>query len=100
MILPTCWSITPTTIGSDARTSQTRGVRSVSGVFVAGVRDAVVNNVTGVLVNDREEFEDRWRELAADPTQRADLGAAARERAATFAWQHSTDLLEAVLTGD
>jgi glycosyltransferase involved in cell wall biosynthesis len=67
---------------------------------VAGVRDAVVNDVTGVLVNDQEEFEDAWRDLAADPTQRAELGVAARERAATFAWQHSSDLLEAVLMGD
>jgi len=67
---------------------------------VAGVRDAVVNNVTGVLVNDQEEFEDAWRELAGDPAQRAQLGAAARERSATFAWEHSSDLLEAVLTGD
>ena len=67
---------------------------------VAGVRDAVVNNVTGVLVNDREEFEDAWQELAADQTRRFELGVAARDRAATFSWQHSSDLLEAVLKGD
>lgn len=67
---------------------------------VAGVRDAVVNNVTGLLVNDREEFEEAWREIAADRTKRSELGVAARERAATFSWQHSSDLLEAVLTGD
>jgi len=67
---------------------------------VAGVRDAVVNNVTGVLVNDQAEFEDSWRALAADPMKRARLSEAARERAATFSWQHSSDLLEAVLTGD
>ena len=67
---------------------------------VAGVRDAVVNDTTGVLVNDQEQFVDRWRELAADPERRALLGEVARERAATFSWQHSSDLLEAVLTGD
>jgi glycosyltransferase involved in cell wall biosynthesis len=70
------------------------------GFNVAGVRDAVVNNVTGVLVNDHEEFKDAWRSLAADPAKRARLGEAALERAATFSWQHSSDLLEAVLKGD
>ena len=67
---------------------------------VAGVRDAIVNDVTGVLVNDAQEFMENWRELAADETRRATLGAAARERAATFSWEHSSALLEAVLTGD
>jgi len=67
---------------------------------VAGVRDAIINDVTGVLVNDAQEFIESWRALAADPARRATLGEAARERAASFGWEHSSALLEAVLTGD
>ena len=67
---------------------------------VAGVRDAIVNGVTGVLVNDSQEFMDQWRELADNATTRRALGESARQRAATFSWEQSSALLEAVLTGD
>jgi glycosyltransferase involved in cell wall biosynthesis len=67
---------------------------------VAGVRDAIVNNTTGVLVNDKEQFIEQWCALSADVQRREQLGRAARERAETFSWRSSTDLLEAVLNGE
>jgi glycosyltransferase involved in cell wall biosynthesis len=67
---------------------------------VAGVRDAIVNDSTGVLVNNVDEFQQQWIELAADPELRRRLGEAAEQRAALFSWSHSADLLEAVLERD
>ena len=67
---------------------------------VAGVRDAIVNDTTGVLVNNRHDFIEQWCALAADPARRSGLGRAAEERARMFSWQRSSDLLEATLTGD
>jgi glycosyltransferase involved in cell wall biosynthesis len=58
---------------------------------VPGVKDAVQNGVTGVLVNSDDAFVDAWVELAEDDERRAALGAAAAERAAAFTWDRSLD---------
>jgi glycosyltransferase involved in cell wall biosynthesis len=61
-----------------------------------GVMDAVVDGVTGVLVDDDDAFMKQWVALAGDAEWRAELGAAARTRAAGFTWDRSVDaLLEA-----
>lgn len=67
---------------------------------VAGVRDAIVDGVTGVLTDDPGEFEAHWCALAADAAERERLGHAARERSREFSWKRSAEILEAVLQGD
>ena len=61
------------------------------GFDVPGVRDAVVDGATGVLVSSPSELAARWRELAADPARRERLGAAARERALSCSWDATMD---------
>jgi glycosyltransferase involved in cell wall biosynthesis len=58
---------------------------------VPGVMDAVVDGVTGVLVDDDDEFVREWVALAGDPARRQRLGAAAARRAAEFSWDRSVD---------
>jgi glycosyltransferase involved in cell wall biosynthesis len=58
---------------------------------VPGVRDAVRDGTTGVLVEDDDAFVDQWIALARDAEWRARLGSAAAERAATFTWDRSVD---------
>jgi glycosyltransferase involved in cell wall biosynthesis len=58
---------------------------------VPGVVDAVVDGVTGVLVDDDDEFVEQWVSLAADPDRRDRLGAAANARAIEFSWDRSVD---------
>jgi glycosyltransferase involved in cell wall biosynthesis len=53
---------------------------------VPGVRDAVVDGQTGVLVDFETELAGAWVSLAADEQWRARLGAAAAERAASLSW--------------
>ncbi len=61
-----------------------------------GVRDAIVDGVTGVLVRAHdEELESAlarsWVELAADVVRLKELGTAARQRATEFGWERSID---------
>jgi glycosyltransferase involved in cell wall biosynthesis len=64
---------------------------------VPGVRDSVVDGVTGVLVEDEPDLVDAWIALVADPQRCADLGHAALARAATHGWDAAVDALEGVL---
>jgi glycosyltransferase involved in cell wall biosynthesis len=58
---------------------------------VPGVRDAVQDGTTGVLVDGDDAFVDQWIALAGNLEWRARLGAAAAERAATFTWDRSVN---------
>ena len=66
---------------------------------VPGVRDSVVDGVTGILAADDDAFVAAWTDLATDADRRAMMAAAARERAATFTWDRAVAAFEAVLTG-
>jgi glycosyltransferase involved in cell wall biosynthesis len=61
------------------------------GFRVPGVMDAVVDGVTGVLVDDDDAFIEQWIALAADQERRERLGAAAHGRAIEFSWDRSVD---------
>ena len=63
---------------------------------VEGVRDAIVDDKTGVLVRDDDEFVSTWVDLVADTDRRLDLGRQARLRAEGFSWDNSVDELLAV----
>jgi glycosyltransferase involved in cell wall biosynthesis len=58
---------------------------------VAGVKDAVVDRVTGVLVDTDEEFVKEWISLSQQPDRRMELGRAAATRAAEFTWERTVD---------
>jgi glycosyltransferase involved in cell wall biosynthesis len=54
---------------------------------VPGVRDAVVDGETGVLVDYETELTAAWVHLSADEQARRRLGDAARRRAAALSWE-------------
>jgi glycosyltransferase involved in cell wall biosynthesis len=67
-----------------------------------GIRDAIVDGVTGILVRAAEgemarAFADALVGLASDAECRKRLGAAARERALEFSWERSIDRWQMVL---
>ncbi|MBV9194492.1 MAG: glycosyltransferase family 4 protein [Solirubrobacterales bacterium] len=64
---------------------------------VAGVRDAVVRDVTGVLVDDEDALVRRWLELAGDGERREQLGQAALARAREFSWAQTVDRFDALV---
>jgi glycosyltransferase involved in cell wall biosynthesis len=72
------------------------GVPTV-GFDVPGVRDSVVDGVTGLLARDEAGFAEAWIALATDADRRAAMAEAARARAATFTWDRAVDAFEAVL---
>jgi glycosyltransferase involved in cell wall biosynthesis len=61
------------------------------GFNASGVRDAVQDGVTGVLADSDDAFVTEWLALAADQERRAQFGAAAAKRAATFSWDRTVD---------
>jgi glycosyltransferase involved in cell wall biosynthesis len=61
------------------------------GYRVAGVRDAVVDGVTGVLVDTDEEFVKEWIALSQQSDRREEMGRAAAVRAAEFTWARTVD---------
>ena len=65
----------------------------------AGLRDSVVDGITGVLVNSEGGLINTLGQLLEDPSRLATLGAAARERAGTFSWQRTGAAWEELLTG-
>lgn len=68
------------------------------GYDVDGLRDSVVDGVTGLLATDDDAFVAAWVRLATDSHARQVMADAARARAASFSWDASVDALETVLT--
>lgn len=66
------------------------------GFWAPGVRDSVVHDETGLLVETEDELVQRWIELAADEELRFKLGAGARRRAEEFTWDQTVAGFEAV----
>ena len=61
-----------------------------------GIRDAVIDGVTGILVRAPEDelcstLARAWVALTADQACRERLGLAARERAKAFSWDRTID---------
>jgi glycosyltransferase involved in cell wall biosynthesis len=51
-----------------------------------GVRDAIINNVTGILCSDTQDLEEAWTRLARDSKLRHILGSQARDRSLELSW--------------
>ena len=64
---------------------------------VRGVRDAVRDGETGVLVDSEPDFAKEWVALARDPERRERMGAAAKRHAEGTTWAGTVDAFLAVL---
>jgi glycosyltransferase involved in cell wall biosynthesis len=62
---------------------------------VPGVRDAVIDGETGVLVDDDDQLTAAWIDLAQSPRRRDELGEGARRHAATHTVDAAVDAFEA-----
>jgi glycosyltransferase involved in cell wall biosynthesis len=79
------------------------GVPTIGYRSSGGLTDSIVDDVTGVLVDDRAELVARLEELLMDPLLRHELGGKAQARSAEFSWRQSAQgmrtVLESVRTG-
>lgn len=62
-----------------------------------GLTDSVIDGVTGVLVDDRDELVARLQELLTDGLLRDELGRKAQARSTEFSWRQSADAMRVVL---
>ena len=77
--------------------SAQHGVPTVGYRSSAGLRDSVVDGVTGMLADSEDELVALVRRIAADAPLRDFLGAEARARAETFSWDATAGAFAAVL---
>jgi glycosyltransferase involved in cell wall biosynthesis len=73
------------------------GVPTIGYRSSGGLTDSVVDGVTGLLVEDRDELVARLQQLLEDPVLRAQLGAKAQARSGEFSWQQSATAMRGVL---
>ncbi|WP_295628169.1 glycosyltransferase family 4 protein [uncultured Corynebacterium sp.] len=73
------------------------GVPTVGYRSSAGLRDSVVDGVTGLLADGPEELVDAVTTIVGDSQLRSFLGGEARERAETFSWEATARAVEDVL---
>jgi glycosyltransferase involved in cell wall biosynthesis len=66
------------------------------GFDVAGVRDAIIGEQTGLVATDIDVFAQQWIRIASDGGLRDRLGAAARERASDLGWSRTIDDFAAI----
>lgn len=64
-------------------------VPTVGYLSAGGLRDSVEHDVTGLLVDDREQLISAVEALLEDPSRRLGLGAAARELARGYSWEET-----------
>lgn len=62
-----------------------------------GLCDSIVDGVTGVLVDDRDQLVAALRQLLDDPVLRDQLGGKAQARSAEFSWRQSAESMRTVL---
>lgn len=83
------WGLAVTEAGQHA--VPTIGYRS-SG----GLTDSIVDGVTGLLVDDRDELVEALRQLLGDHVLREQLGAKAQARSFEFSWRQSASAMHEV----
>src|SRR4051812_14721286 len=84
------WGLAVTEAGQHS--VPTIGYRSSS-----GLTDSIVDGVTGLLVEDRDELVDQLERLLTDQVLREQLGAKAQIRSGEFSWPQSADAMRTVL---
>lgn len=85
------------TFGLVALEAQALGTPVVASA-VGGLTEIIADGQTGFLVPERQSqaFADAIARLLDDPELRARMGAAARDRAATFTWDRAVDRMAAI----
>jgi glycosyltransferase involved in cell wall biosynthesis len=73
------------------------GVPTIGYRSSGGLVDSVVDGVTGLLVDDRDDMVDRLAGLLSDRVLREELGAKAEARSREFSWPQSAAAMQAVL---
>jgi glycosyltransferase involved in cell wall biosynthesis len=73
------------------------GVPTIGYRSSGGLVDSIVDGVTGLLVDDRDEMVDRLEGLLSDRVMREELGAKAEARSREFSWPQSAAAMKAVL---
>ena len=73
------------------------GVPSVAYAEAGGVRESILDGVTGLLATDQDDLVDKLRLLLVDAELRADLGTKARIRSGQFSWDTTADTIAARL---
>jgi glycosyltransferase involved in cell wall biosynthesis len=73
------------------------GVPTIGYRSSGGLTDSIIDGVTGMLVDDRDELIARLEDLLTDPLLRDELGRKAQARSAEFSWRQTTDGMRAVL---
>jgi glycosyltransferase involved in cell wall biosynthesis len=73
------------------------GVPTIGYRSSGGLVDSVVDGVTGLLVDDRDDMVDRLEGLLSDRVLREELGAKAEARSREFSWAQSAAAMQAVL---
>lgn len=73
------------------------GVPTIGYRSSGGLSDSVVDGVTGILVDDRDDLVDGLHRLLTDHVLREQLGAKAQVRSGEFSWDQSADAMRAVL---
>jgi glycosyltransferase involved in cell wall biosynthesis len=73
------------------------GVPTIGYRSSGGLSDSIVDGVTGILVDDRDELVNRLEQLLADRVLRDELGGKAQLRTGEFSWQQSADAMRGVL---
>lgn len=63
---------------------------------VPGLRDSVVDGMSGILVDHPEELATTWRLIAQDPILRGRLREGARKRALACTWDRTVDAFEEI----
>jgi glycosyltransferase involved in cell wall biosynthesis len=73
------------------------GVPTVGYRCSGGLTDSVVDGVTGLLVDDRDQLVDSLERLLTDRVLRTELGAKAAARSSEFSWSQSAMAMHKVL---
>jgi glycosyltransferase involved in cell wall biosynthesis len=73
------------------------GVPTVGYRAAGGLRESVIDGVTGALVDDLDEMTAAVDRLLADPAAREEMGEAAERYAASLTWPASIDAFRSVL---
>lgn len=63
---------------------------------VPGLRDSVVDGMSGILVDHPDDFAATWRRIAEDPVLRARLREGARSRALACSWERTVTTFEEI----
>ena len=73
------------------------GVPTLGYRYSGGLTDSVVDGVTGLLVDDRDQLADSLERLLTDHVLREELGAKAVARSREFSWSQSAAAMHKVL---